>query len=66
MDLNNVSHLFPNQLSGGQKRKLCLGIAFINKPSVLILDEPTTGVDPASRQSIYEFIDKIKKGNRLF
>jgi len=36
-------------LSGGQKRKLCLGMAMIGDPKVLLLDEPTSGMDPYSR-----------------
>ena len=45
-------------LSGGQKRKLSLAISFIGKPSVVFLDEPTSGMDPYSRRFTWEVIRK--------
>ncbi|CAH8451204.1 unnamed protein product [Heterobilharzia americana] len=47
-------------LSGGEKRKLSIAIAFIGGASVILLDEPTTGVDPYSRRSIWDLILKAK------
>ncbi|KAG9457355.1 hypothetical protein H6P81_001863 [Aristolochia fimbriata] len=49
-------------LSGGMKRKLSLGIAFIGNSKVIILDEPTSGMDPYSMRSTWQLIKKIKKG----
>ncbi|KAF9597369.1 hypothetical protein IFM89_017715 [Coptis chinensis] len=49
-------------LSGGMKRKLSLGIALIGNSKVIILDEPTSGMDPYSMRSIWQLIRKIKKG----
>ncbi len=55
---------FPNRpagkLSGGMKQKLCLCCALIHDPDLLILDEPTTGVDPLSRRQFWELIDRIR------
>jgi len=49
------------KLSGGMKQKLSLCCALIHDPDLLILDEPTTGVDPLSRQQFWELIDRIRE-----
>ena len=56
------------KLSGGQKRKIDIARALVHKPSLLILDEPTTGLDPASRKSLWETLTKLNrdKGMTLF
>lgn len=48
------------KLSGGMKQKLALCCALIHKPKVLILDEPTTGVDAVSRKEFWEMLDRLK------
>jgi len=48
------------KLSGGMKQKLALSCALIHKPSVLILDEPTTGVDAVSRLEFWEMLKRLK------
>ena len=48
------------KLSGGMKQKLCLCCALIHDPDLLILDEPTTGVDPLSRRQFWELVDHIR------
>jgi ribosome-dependent ATPase len=48
------------QLSGGMKQKLGLCCALIHDPDLLILDEPTTGIDPLSRRQFWELIDRIR------
>ncbi|SHK21355.1 ribosome-dependent ATPase [Roseomonas rosea] len=50
------------KLSGGMKQKLGLCCALIHDPDLLILDEPTTGVDPLSRRQFWELIDRIRGG----
>lgn len=50
------------KLSGGMKQKLGLCCALIHDPDLLVLDEPTTGVDPLSRRQFWELIDRIRAG----
>lgn len=51
------------KLSGGMKQKLALSCSLIHKPKVLILDEPTTGVDAVSRKEFWEMLTRLKLAN---
>ncbi len=49
-----------NKLSGGQLQRLMLALALINKPSLVFLDEPSTGLDPQAKRNLWEIVDQIK------
>ena len=64
--LANYKKTFAKNLSGGNKRKLNFAIALMNKPSIILLDEPSTGVDPESRRIMWKHINEIPKQQQNF
>ena len=60
-DLQRFAERPAGKLSGGMKQKLGLCCALIHEPDLLILDEPTTGVDPLSRRRFWELIDDVRR-----
>ncbi len=49
-----------DKLSGGQQQRLMLALALVNKPSLIFLDEPSTGLDPQSRRNLWGIVEQIK------
>ena len=49
-------------LSGGQQRRTCVGATLVNDPDLLVLDEPTTGIDPAGRRALWELLEGLAAG----
>jgi ATP-binding cassette subfamily A (ABC1) protein 5 len=62
IDLSDKADELAGSLSGGQKRKLSVGIALIGDPKIIFLDEPTAGVDPYSRRHMWSILKKRKEG----
>ena len=61
VNLFNVRHNKASFYSGGMKRRLSVAISLIGRPKVVFLDEPTTGLDPASRRELWETINKSRE-----
>ncbi len=56
---------FPSEISGGMKKRVGIARAIVRRPEILLYDEPTTGLDPETRQTVDELIEKIKTEFKL-
>jgi len=61
LDLKEVYHRRFAKLSGGQKRRCEIARALVNSPEVMFLDEPTTGLDPATRKKVWECLERLRR-----
>jgi ABC-2 type transport system ATP-binding protein len=61
LDLTGKAHANMRTLSGGMKRRVLVGQALVHKPRVIVLDEPTAGVDVELRQNLWSFIRKLNR-----
>ena len=68
LQLKDIYQTRYEKLSGGQKRRCEIAAALINTPKILFLDEPTTGLDPATRKLVWESMDTLQKedGTTIF
>ncbi|MBX0293825.1 ABC transporter ATP-binding protein [Haloarcula nitratireducens] len=57
--LADSAETYYENLSGGQQRRTCVATALINDPDLLVLDEPTTGIDPAGRQALWDLLSGL-------
>ena len=64
-DLEEIKDRPYGKLSGGQRRRVDIARALINNPKILILDEPTTGLDPQTRRAVWDIIQNIKKQTNM-
>ena len=59
--LGHKSNNFPDELSGGEQQRVAIGRAFVNRPQILIADEPTGNLDPATSVEIMKLLDLINR-----
>ena len=65
LDYESFKDKSPFELSGGQKRRVAIAGVIAMNPEVLILDEPTAGLDPGGRDEIFELITKLHENNNM-
>lgn len=65
LELEDVYNRRFSKLSGGQKRRCEIARALVNTPEIMFLDEPTTGLDPATRKAVWRSIDRLRKEEKM-
>jgi ABC-2 type transport system ATP-binding protein len=64
LQLEDKAEVYQSRLSGGQRQRLALGLAMVNDPELLFLDEPTTGLDPQARQGLWDLVRGLRHEGR--
>lgn len=65
LDFEDLLNKTVNKLSGGQRRRIDVARALIHNPKILILDEPTTGLDPHTRRTLWSVIENLRKKEKI-
>lgn len=65
LDFENLLNRTVGKLSGGQRRRIDIARALFHKPEILILDEPTTGLDPQTRKILWDVVTKLRRDENM-
>ncbi|KAF7277991.1 hypothetical protein GWI33_008987 [Rhynchophorus ferrugineus] len=65
LSLEDKANSMPHTLSGGMKRKLCLGMAVVGNSKILVLDEPSSGMDPESRRELWDLLLNLRRNRTI-
>lgn len=65
LDFKDIMNRTFGKLSGGQKRRVDVARALLHKPKILILDEPTTGLDPEARKTLWNVVTSLRKNENM-
>lgn len=65
LELDGLLNRPVGKLSGGQRRRIDIARAIFHKPKILILDEPTTGLDPQTRKAVWETVEELRKNEKM-
>ena len=65
INLKEKQKVYVEKLSGGQRQRLALGIAMLNNAKLLLLDEPTTGLDPSARRDIWDILINLREKHNI-
>lgn len=65
LELDGLMKRPVGRLSGGQRRRIDIARAIFHKPQILILDEPTTGLDPQTRKNVWEVVESLRKNENM-
>ncbi|WP_456477194.1 ABC transporter ATP-binding protein [Oceanithermus sp.] len=66
LDLEHLARRNAEGLSGGERKRLELALAFLGSPELIFLDEPTTGLDPQARKTMWDYLAQMKNGGVTF
>ena len=65
LDFSELLNRTVGKLSGGQRRRIDIARALLHRPKILVLDEPTTGLDPQTRKSVWSVVEKLRREEKM-